>query len=77
MCLYSLHVDEKPGDRASGCGGLLEPVKIVVSRGQMQSIVFGCQKCGKEGRNKIAEDDERGRLFEILESEVELKIPLR
>ena len=26
-CLSSLHVDEEPGDRASDCGGIMEPVE--------------------------------------------------
>lgn len=27
-CLCSLHVDEEPGDRASDCGGIMEPVAV-------------------------------------------------
>ena len=27
-CLSSLHVDEEPGDRASDCGGIMEPVAM-------------------------------------------------
>ena len=27
-CLSSLHVDEEPGDRASDCGGIMEPVAV-------------------------------------------------
>ena len=29
-CLYSLHVDVEPGDRASDCGGHMEPVAVWV-----------------------------------------------
>ena len=29
-CLSSLHVDEEPGDRASDCGGIMEPVAVWV-----------------------------------------------
>ncbi len=32
-CLCSLHVDEEPGDRASACGGLMEPVAVWVRKG--------------------------------------------
>ena len=30
-CLSSLHVDEEPGDRASDCGGIMEPVAVWVA----------------------------------------------
>ena len=29
FCLYSLHVDIIPGDRASDCGGIMKPIKII------------------------------------------------
>ena len=32
-CLSSLHVDEEPGDRASDCGGIMEPVAVWVRKG--------------------------------------------
>ena len=31
-CLSSLHVDIDPGDRASDCGGIMEPVAVWVRR---------------------------------------------
>ena len=31
-CLYSLHLDILPGDRASRCGVLMEPVAIAVKK---------------------------------------------
>lgn len=31
-CLSSLHVDEEPGDRASDCGGIMEPVSVWVRK---------------------------------------------
>ncbi len=33
-CLSSLHVDEEPGDRASDCGGIMEPVAVWVRKGR-------------------------------------------
>lgn len=30
-CLYSKHVDINPGDRASECGGLMEPVGVFLT----------------------------------------------
>lgn len=32
-CLSSLHVDVEPGDRASDCGGIMDPVAVWVRRG--------------------------------------------
>lgn len=57
FCLFSLHVDIYPGDRASDCGGLLEPIGVVHSAKKGWSIIHHCQRCGHEGRNRAALDD--------------------
>lgn len=57
QCLHSLHVDEFPGDRASLCGGLLEPKSVEQQSKKGWVIVHCCQKCGAEKRNKAALDD--------------------
>lgn len=54
FCLYSLHVDVNPGDRASECGGLLEPVQVLTDPKKGYIIVSKCQKCGAVRRNKAA-----------------------
>ncbi len=64
-CLHSLHVDIYPGDRASLCKGLLKPIGVEVKKGEMQSLYFCCEKCGFQGKNKIAQDDNRESLFRI------------
>ena len=56
-CLWSLHVDEFPGDRASDCGGLLEPVGVDHSGKKGWIIVHRCQSCGATRKNKAALDD--------------------
>ena len=56
FCLYSLHVDIIPGDRASECGGLMEPVGIIHNSGKGWQIVHRCQKCGFERCNMVSED---------------------
>jgi hypothetical protein len=56
-CLHSLHVDEFPGDRASLCGGLLEPVGVEHHAKKGWVILHQCQKCGALRRNKAALDD--------------------
>jgi len=60
-CLWSRHVDVNPGDRAAGCGGMMEPVRVE-SDGDGQVITHRCVKCGHEKRNKAAADDD----FEVL-----------
>ena len=56
-CLYSLHVDVNPGDRASECRGVLEPLAVDYRRKKGWIIVHKCQRCGAERRNKAALDD--------------------
>jgi RNHCP domain len=50
-------VDVNPGDRASDCRGLLEPVGVEQSGKKGWVIVHRCQKCGDIRRNKAALDD--------------------
>ena len=53
-CLWSVHVDEVPGDRASPCRGLMEPVGLTRSKKHMQ-IVHRCLRCGASRANRIAQ----------------------
>lgn len=56
-CIWSKHVDENiPGDRASSCLGLMEPVSIEIKSGQ-NILIHRCLKCGKITKNKAAEND--------------------
>lgn len=57
-CLHSLHVDLKtPGDRASECGSLMEPVATFFRANGEQVLVHRCRGCGVERHNRIAADD--------------------
>jgi len=56
FCLYSLHVDVVPGDRASTCGGQMLPIKIIYNSNKGYQIVHRCEKCGFERNNIISED---------------------
>lgn len=59
-CLRSLHVDdETPGDRASECFGVMEPIGLEYSGAKGYVILHRCEKCAKTHRNRAAEDDER------------------
>ncbi|MFA6518213.1 MAG: RNHCP domain-containing protein [Candidatus Shapirobacteria bacterium] len=59
-CLWGKHVDEIiPGDRKSGCKGLMEPVGVDKVKGE-DKIVYKCLKCGHKFRVRLAENDDRG-----------------
>lgn len=55
-CLRGLHVDgDVPGDRASDCGGVLEPVSAVLEAGRW-ILVYACVRCGAARRNQVLVD---------------------
>lgn len=56
-CLYSLHLDIFPGDRAADCGGLLRPFGVEQHSKKGWFIVSRCERCGYVSRNKAALDD--------------------
>lgn len=64
-CLHSLHVDEEPGDRASNCGGIMEPVGVWVRKGGEWAIIHRCRRCGKISSNRTAADDNPLKLMAI------------
>ncbi len=59
FCLWGKHVDDKgPGDRASLCQGLLEPIGIDQESKKGFLLEFRCQRCGMIARNRAAPDDD-------------------
>jgi len=56
QCIWSRHVDVNPGDRASKCGGMMEPV-LVEAKKDSYTITHRCVKCGYEKRNTSAPED--------------------
>ena len=64
-CLSSLHVDEEPGDRASDCGGIMEPLAVWVRKGGEWAIIHRCKRCGKLSSNRVAADDNPMKLMSI------------
>ena len=54
FCLYSLHVDVFPGDRANPCGGELVPLSAEPHPKKGFVILYQCKKCGQKVRNKAA-----------------------
>ena len=63
-CLWSKHVDVRPGDRAEECRGLMEPIDVIFDRGQY-SLVHRCKKCGYEKKNKFNERDDFHKAISI------------
>ena len=64
-CLYSLHVDINPGDRANECKGVLEPVGLVTSGKKGYIIQYKCKKCGAVTNNRSAVDDNFEELLKL------------
>ena len=64
-CLSSLHVDTEPGDRASDCGSIMEPVAVWVRKNGEWAIIHRCRRCGKLSSNRVAADDNPMKLMSI------------
>ena len=55
-CLYSKHVDINPGDRQEVCGGLMEPIFLILEK-KGYKITHQCLKCGTTHNCKASLDD--------------------
>ena len=64
QCLWSKHVDENPGDRASLCRGLMEPISVSVSSGAYR-VLHRCKRCGFIRPQNAAENDNIERLIAL------------
>lgn len=64
-CLFSLHLDNTPGDRESECHGKMEPISVWVRKNGEWAIIHKCTKCGKIGSNRVAADDNPMKLMGI------------
>ncbi len=64
-CLYSVHLDTVPGDRAACCGGVMEPVTVWVRGRGEWALVHRCRACGHLGSNRIAGDDNAALLLSL------------
>ena len=56
VCLWSLHVDDLPGDRASDCRALMEPIGLVEKSGKGWQLVHRCTACGHRQPNRLVRD---------------------
>lgn len=64
-CLWSRHLDIKPGDRRSGCKAPMEPVAIWCRPGGEWALIHRCTVCGMLKANRIAGDDSEFALLQI------------
>ncbi|MBT3864514.1 RNHCP domain-containing protein [Candidatus Peregrinibacteria bacterium] len=73
-CLYSRHVDdETPGDRASTCKNLMEPIRTEKDNRKDMVIFHKCTKCGKIAKNKMASDDDMDLIIKLTCPEIVTK----
>ena len=56
VCLWSLHLDENPGDRAADCGGQMRPIRVEPDPRKGYVIIHKCEKCGAIRRCKAAHE---------------------
>ena len=56
-CLWSRHLDDEPGDRASDCQASMEPIAITVRKDGEWVLIHRCLGCGTLSSNRIAGDD--------------------
>lgn len=65
-CLYSVHLDNNPGDREANCGGLLKAIDIEKSKKDTWKIIYQCQSCGTIKKNQSLKDDNFDKLLELM-----------
>lgn len=63
-CLHSKHVDVNPGDRASGCLGVMEPISLDKRRGSLM-ILHQCSCCDHQRWNKVCAEDNMDAVIEL------------
>jgi ribosome biogenesis GTPase len=65
QCLCSVHVDDEPGDRASGCLGVMEPISAWVRKDGEWALIHRCRVCGALSSNRVTADDNPMLLMSI------------
>ena len=54
FCLWSVHVDINPGDRANTCRGQMRPISAEPDSKKGYVIIYECTECGEIHRNRAA-----------------------
>lgn len=63
-CLWSRHVDNNPGDRASECCGMMRP-SLESVKGDAYTLKHTCTKCGHSKVNKASKNDNINAIIEL------------
>lgn len=63
-CLCSRHVDVNPGDRASECGAVMDPIEVRTEAKRGFVITHRCRKCGFKRVNGSQKDDDTRLLIQ-------------
>ncbi len=66
FCLYSVHLDNIPGDRTSSCKALMKPVQLTYKSQKGWQIIHLCLKCGAIKACRVAEDTVQSDSYLIL-----------
>lgn len=73
-CLWSIHIDVNPGDRANDCLGALRPIRTEPDPKKGFVIIHRCEKCGEIRRNRAAlrgnVPDDRSLLIKLTVADV-------
>jgi len=69
-CLFSKHVDNNPGDRASDCQGMMTPIGTETEK-DLNYIVLKCNKCNKIKRNKLSGNDDFNVFLDVSKKQAE------
>jgi hypothetical protein len=64
-CLWSVHLDNTPGDRAACCGGGMEPIAVAAAADGEWHVVHQCRTCDTVHLNRIAGDDDERMLLAL------------
>ncbi len=67
-CLWGMHSDINPGDRASQCRGATMPVSTSCDRDGTYTITYVCLKCGIRKHFKQAANDAEAVLVRLLDA---------
>jgi len=75
-CLWSRHLDLRPGDRSCACRGPMRPIAIWIRDDGEGALVHRCERCGILRSNRIAGDDDPAALRELAQRAVRSAAPL-
>jgi len=64
-CLWSVHLDNKPGDRAADCRGGMRPIAVHARADGEWLLVHQCETCHVVHVNRIAGDDSERELLAL------------